>query len=142
MKFSKGFTLIEVIISIMVMAIAAAALLKIYGTAFTGSAVPAGEVQSQYNMIQRMETITSQYRNAVTPNPTTSFKSNCVVDSTNTFTLAAFKSNCIDGTQYVDSTNTGFITLTDTTNSYTTQSLILQVTLTDGKQKVTSFFTQ
>lgn len=140
MKLSKGFTLIEVIISIMVMAIAAAALLKIYGTAFTGSAVPAGEVQSQYNMIQRMETITSQYRNAVTNN--TSFTSSCVVDSTNTFTLAAFKSNCIDGTRFVDSTNTGFITLTDTTNSYTTQSSILQVALTDGKQKLTSLFTQ
>ncbi len=140
MKLSKGFTLIEVIISIIVMAIAAAALLKIYGTAFTGSAVPAGEVQSQYNMIQRMETITSQYRNAVTNN--TSFTSSCVVDSTNTFTLAAFKSNCIDGTRFVDSTNTGFITLTDTTNSYTTQSSILQVALTDGKQKLTSLFTQ
>jgi prepilin-type N-terminal cleavage/methylation domain-containing protein len=129
MKFSKGFTLIEVIISIIIMAIAAAALLKIFGTAFTGSAVPAGEVQSQYKMIQQMETFTSQYRDQVTNNAA--------------FNLATFESTYIDGKPYVDGTKTGLIPpLTSSDGLYITQSALLRVTLTDGKQTLTTIFTQ
>jgi len=43
MKHNKGFTLIEVIITIVIMAVAAAAFLAFFGKAFTGSAVPAGQ---------------------------------------------------------------------------------------------------
>jgi prepilin-type N-terminal cleavage/methylation domain-containing protein len=129
MKCSKGFTLVEVIVAIIIMAVAAAALLKIYGTAFTGSAVPAGKVQSQYNMIQQMETITSQYRDQVTNNAA--------------FNLATFKVTYIDGKPYVDGTKTGLIPpLTSSDGLYTTQSALLRVTLTDGKQTVTTIFTQ
>jgi prepilin-type N-terminal cleavage/methylation domain-containing protein len=127
MKFSKGFTLIEVIITIVVMAIAAVALLKIFGTAFTGSAVPAGQVGRQYNMIQQMEYITSQYRNEITHNTS--------------FNLATFKSTYVDGKQYVDSTNTGLIHLPSSDGLYTTND-VLRVTLTDGKQTLMSIFTE
>ena len=127
MKFSKGFTLIEVIMTIVIMAVAAAAFLAFFGKAFTGSAVPAGQVQSQYKLIQQMETITSQYRDQITNNAS--------------FSLAAFKSSFIDGTQYVDSTKTGLITLPSSDGLYTTQN-VLRVTLTDGKQTLMSIFTQ
>jgi prepilin-type N-terminal cleavage/methylation domain-containing protein len=127
MKFSKGFTLIEVIITIIIMAIAAAAFLQLFGTAFTGSAVPATEVKSQYQMIQQMETFTSQYRDQITNNAS--------------FDLATFESNYIDGKPYVDSTKTGLIPLTSSDGLYTTQP-VLRVTLTDGKQTVMSIFTQ
>ena len=125
MKDCKGFTLIEVIITIVILAIAAAAAIGYMGTSFTGSAVPAGQVQRQYQLIQRMETITSQYRNAIT--------------NDSAFTLANFKTSFIDGTQYVDSTQTGLITMTSGT--YTTQS-VLRVTLVNGDQTLISIFTQ
>ena len=129
MKFSKGFTLIEVIMTIVIMAIAAAAFLAFFGKAFTGSAVPAGQVQNQYKLIQQMETITSQYRDQITNNAS--------------FSLAAFKSSFIDGTQYVDSTKTGVIPpLTSSDGVYTTTQPVLRVTLTDGKQTLMSIFTQ
>ena len=129
MKFSKGFTLIEVIMTIVIMAVAAAAFLAFFGKAFTGSAVPAGQVQSQYNLIQRMEAITSQYRNEITNNTS--------------FNLTTFQTSFVDGTLYVDSTKTGVIPpLTSSDGVYTTTQPVLRVTLTDGKQTLTSIFTQ
>ena len=129
MKFSKGFTLIEVIITIVIMAIAAAAFVTFFGKAFTGSAVPPSQVWRQYRMIQQMETITGNYRDQITNNAS--------------FSLAAFKTSYVDGKDYVDSTKTGLITLKDSTNSYTTAN-VLQVTLTDtdGNQTLMSIFTQ
>ena len=126
MKHNKGFTLIEVIITIVIMAVAAAAFLAFFGKALTGSAVPAGQVQNQYKLIQQMETITSQYRDQITNNAS--------------FSLSTFKSSFVDGTQYIDSTKTGLITLTSSDGLYITQN-VLRVTLTDGKQTLMSIFT-
>jgi prepilin-type N-terminal cleavage/methylation domain-containing protein len=120
MKFSKGFTLIEVIITIIIMAIAAVALLKIFGTAFTGSAVPVGEVQSQYNLIQQMEAITSSYRKELDA-------------GTLTADWDTFKSSC-----------TGKCTCnpTSTIGTYVTQTEHLQVTCRDGNQTLFAIFTK
>ena len=127
MKGRKGFTLIEVIIAITIMAIDAAAVVAIYGKAFTGSAVPAGDVKYQYQLIQQMELITSQYRNEITNNTL--------------FSLATFKSTYVDGKQYVDSAHTGLVTLPSSDGTYTTAN-VLKVTLTDGKQTLMSIFTE
>jgi len=127
MKFSKGFTLIEVIATVVIMAIAAAALVSIFGELFYGSAVPVGQVQKQYKLIQQMETITSRYRDQVTKNTS--------------FSLSTFKSAYVDGQDYVDSANTGLITLTSSDSTYTTGN-VLKVTLTDGTQTLVSIFTQ
>jgi prepilin-type N-terminal cleavage/methylation domain-containing protein len=127
MKFSKGFTLIEVIATVVIMAIAAAALVSIFGELFYGSAVPVGQVQKQYKLIQQMETITSRYRDQVTKNTS--------------FSLSTFKSEYVDGQDYVDSANTGLITLTSSDSTYTTGN-VLKVTLTDGTQTLVSIFTQ
>jgi hypothetical protein len=75
-----------------------------------------------------METITSQYRDQITNNAS--------------FSLATFKSSFVDGTQYVDNTKTGLITLTSSDGVYTTTQPVLRVTLTDGKQTLMSIFTQ
>ena len=127
MKFSKGFTLIEVIATVVIMAIAAAALVSIFGELFYGSAVPAGQVQKQYKLIQQMETITSRYRDQVTNNTS--------------FSLSTFKSEYVDGQDYVDSANTGLVPLTSSDSTYTTGN-VLKVTLTDGTQTLVSIFTQ
>ena len=124
MKDCKGFTLIEVIITIVILAIAAAAAIGYMGTSFTGSAVPAGQVQRQYQLIQRMETITSQYRDEITNNTS--------------FNLTSFKNNYIDGKPYVYTPQTGPITFVyggSTTRNY------LRVTLKSGDQTLMSIFT-
>jgi prepilin-type N-terminal cleavage/methylation domain-containing protein len=120
MRFSKGFTLIEVIITIVIMAIAAAALLAIFGKAFTGSAVPAGLVQNQYNLIQQMETITGNYRKELDA-------------GTLTANWATFKSSC---------TGNCICTPSSTIGTYTTQMEHLQVTCSNGDQTLFAIFTQ
>lgn len=126
MTDKKGFTLIEVIVTIVVMALAATAFMTYLGRGFTRSAIPVTQVQSQYRLIQQMEIITSQYREQITANPTS-------------FTLSAFRDNYVTGQPYVDSGKTGLITLTSGT--YTTQ-YVLRVTLVDGDQTLMSIFTQ
>ncbi len=131
MKSNVGFTLIEIIITLTVMAIAATmALTYTGGTSFTQSAVPAGQVSSQYKLIEQMELITSKYRDHLPKDGST-------------LDLCAFKTDHvdnlqIDGKSIVDTGNTvcPYI-LTGTSGDYT----ILLVTLTDGQQKLQTIFT-
>lgn len=123
MKSSKGFTLIEVIVAITLIAVAAALFVSYLGTSLTKSPVPAGLVRNQYILIEEMELITNQYRQQLNNGTLT--------------TLAAFQTY-ID-TNYVGSANTLLTTLTSGT--YTTQQ-VLQVTLTNGQQTLLSIFTQ
>lgn len=125
MNTKKGFTLIEIIITIVILAIAAAMMMAVFGRQFSGSAIPAGQVQSQYRLIQQMELITSQYRDQITTNAS--------------FTLAAFKKDYIDGKDYVDSTKTG--TVQDLAYGAKKTQPYLRVTLTDGNQSIMSIFT-
>jgi prepilin-type N-terminal cleavage/methylation domain-containing protein len=124
MKSNRGFTLIEIIITIVVAAIAAALFVTSLGKSFTQSPVSSGMVISQYALIQQMEVFTSQYRNQL---------------NNGTLVLGTFKTNNIDGKPYVDAANTKMNTLPY--GAYTTQQF-LQVTLTDGKQTLLSIFTQ
>jgi len=134
MKISKGFTLIEIIITLTVMAIAATmALTYTGGTSFTQSAVPAGQVSSQYKLIQQMEVITNSYRQALEAGGGT------IAD------LCAFKLASVDGKEFVDTTpaNTRCdFPMSDISGAYTTTQIVLLVTLTDGQQKLQSIFTK
>jgi len=58
----NGFTLIEVILIVVIMAIAGALLASIMGRSLTGSPLPVQLVNSQYRIIQEMEAINSEYR--------------------------------------------------------------------------------
>ncbi len=124
MKSNRGFTLIEIIITIVIIAIAAALFVTSLGKSFTQSSVSSGAVKSQYALIQQMELITIQYRQNI---------------NSGTLNLATFKTSNVDGQPYVDAANTIMTTLPYGT--YTTQQF-LQVTLTDGKQTLLSIFTQ
>ncbi len=121
MKSNNGFTLVEVIVILTVMAIAVTIVISYMGTSFSKSAVPTGLVERQYRLIQQMEVFTSQYRNELTTNSGT----------LTPVQLATFKTNYIDGKPYVDAANTSIRTLTN--GSYTTQS-VLVVTLTEPVQ--------
>jgi prepilin-type N-terminal cleavage/methylation domain-containing protein len=120
MKFSKGFTLIEVIITIVIMAIAAATFVAYFGTSFTGSAMQAGQVQKQYALIQNMEEITSDYRSRVDTG----------MDAAQ---WTAFQNSCSARCTCTPSTTIG---------TYTTATQHLQVTCADGDQNVFAIFTQ
>jgi prepilin-type N-terminal cleavage/methylation domain len=123
MKPSKGFTLIEVIVAITLIALAAAQFVSYLGTSLTRRTVPAGLVKNQYALIQQMETITNQYRQQL---------------NNGTLTLAAFKT-------YIDTNFAGIATTSiaslPPSGTYTTQP-VLQVTLTNGQQTLLSIFTQ
>lgn len=123
---NRGFTLIEVIITMTLIAIAAAMFVAYMGTTLTQSPVSSGMVAKQYALIQQMELITSAYRREIeksTPN------------------LENFKTTHIDGKPYVDAANTRFEKLDSESDDYTTQD-VLVVILKDGDQTIMSIFTQ
>ncbi|HPD56512.1 MAG TPA: prepilin-type N-terminal cleavage/methylation domain-containing protein [Smithellaceae bacterium] len=121
MKRNSGFTLIEIIITITLIAVAAALFVAYIGTSFTQSPVSSGMVAKQYALIQQMELITSQYRQEI---------------NNGTLNLNNFKTY-VDANPYIDSSN--FTTLSS--GSYTTQQ-VLVVALKDGDQTIMSIFTQ
>ncbi|PKN77503.1 MAG: hypothetical protein CVU52_00035 [Deltaproteobacteria bacterium HGW-Deltaproteobacteria-10] len=123
MKHSNGFTLIEVIIIMTIMAIAAAMFVSTMGTSFTQSPASAGLVNKQYQLIQKMEIITSVYRKEL---------------QEGTLNLNTFKTY-ID-TNYSGYASTQLMTISDSTSTFTTNNVLL-VTLTDGDQKLQSIFT-
>ena len=122
MKSNRGFTLIEVLITIVIIGIAAALFVAYLGTGFTRSPVSSGMVQSQYVLIQQMELITVQYRNEI---------NNGTLNLTNFQTWV--------NTNYAGVASTSLTTLTSGT--YITQQVLL-VTLTNGQQTLVSIFTQ
>jgi len=124
MRSSRGFTLIEVIITIIITAIAATLFVAYMGTSFTKSPASSALVNKQYALIQQMELITIQYRQEI---------------NNGTLNLTNFKTAYVDTNPNVDSANTFFTTLTSGT--YTTQQ-VLQVTLKDGDQTLLNIFTQ
>jgi prepilin-type N-terminal cleavage/methylation domain-containing protein len=131
MKHSNGFTLIEVIVTLTIMAIAAALLVSFMGTSFTQSPASAGLVNKQYQLIQQMEILTSNYRQALPIADLCTFKTT-YVDNLQ-----------IDGKSIVDAANTSCtFPLSSISGAYTTTQTVLLVTLTDGQQKLQSIFTK
>jgi prepilin-type N-terminal cleavage/methylation domain-containing protein len=122
-----GFTLIEIIVTLVIGAIMATMLVSLMGRSLTGSALPVSLVGDQYKIVQEMEKITSQYREEI---------------KNGTLNINTFKTMYVDTNSYSDAANTGFIALTSTGGTpYTTQQA-LRVTLRSGDQSVQTFFTQ
>jgi prepilin-type N-terminal cleavage/methylation domain-containing protein len=122
-----GFTLIEIIVTLVIGAIMSAMLVSLMGKNLTGSALPISLVGDQYKIVQGMETITSRYREEI---------------KNGTLNINTFKTTYVDTNSYIDAANTGFTTLTSTGGTpYTTQQ-VLRATLRSGDQSVQTFFTQ
>jgi prepilin-type N-terminal cleavage/methylation domain-containing protein len=134
MKASKGFTLIEVIVAIIIIAIASVLFLKYMSKSFTNSPLPVGLVSNQYSLIQQMELFNDQYRQQIVINNALS-----VITPID---LAAFKATYIDGKPFVDAANTTITTMTSNGSGYTTQNTVLVVTLKNGDQTLQTIFTQ
>ena len=132
MKSSKGFTLIEVIVAITLIAIAAALFVTYLGTSLTKSPVPAGLVRNQYGLIEQMELFNNQYRQQID-----------IATGTLATDLSTFKTTYIDGKPFVDAGNTTIINMTSNGSpDYTTQNTVLIVTLKNGDQTLQTIFTR
>lgn len=137
MKLSRGFTLIEIIITIVIMAVAAALFVAYMGTSVTQSPASAVLVSDQYKLIQKMEELTGKYRQALASGGGT------VADLCTTFKENNVDTLVIDGVNIADAANTYCTSFTDTTNAYTTTTgNALLVTLSYKGQKLQTVFTK
>ena len=125
----KGFTLVEIIVTLILISITAVVMFPVLRTNLTKSAVPITRVDSQYQLVQAMDRLTARYREEI---------QNDSLDITN------FKNTYVDVNPFVDAGNTGFMGIGQITgNAYNTQSPdILRVTLVDGDLTLVSYFTE
>lgn len=127
----KGFTLIEIIVTLILVAITGVVMFPVLRTNLTRSVVPVTRLDSQYQLIQEMDQLTARYRDEI------------LNDSLN---ITTFKSTYVDTSAFVDAGNTGFVGVGQITgsNGYTNQSSnnILRVTLADGDLRLVTYFTE
>jgi prepilin-type N-terminal cleavage/methylation domain-containing protein len=122
---SKGFTLVELIITLMLITIVGATMVQYMDLSLSKSPEPVNLLRNQQAIIEEMETLTGYYRKEV-------------IDEGN-LDLNTFKANYVDTSTYVDAANTGLINLSG--GGYTTSAPILKVTLRYGDQRLVSLFT-
>ena len=122
----KGFTLVEIIVTIILVGITAAIMFPALGTNLTRSAEPVNRLNDHHLLIQEMDKWTGIYRDEIQNNTLdiTSFKAN--VDSS---------ANYLDSTAYINSFNGG---------AYTTQGTnkILRITLINNGQTLVALFAE
>lgn len=125
----KGFTLLEIIVTLILISITGVVMFPVLRTNLTKSAVPVTRLDSQYQLVLEMERLTARYRDEIL---------------NDTLNINTFKTNYVDTIPLVDAGNTGFLGVGQITgNAYNTQSTnILRVTLLDGDQRLVSFFTE
>ena len=130
LRNDKGFTLIEIIVTLILVAITGVIMFPVLRTNLTESAVPVVRVNSQYRLAQEMDRLTARYRDEI------------LNDSLN---IADFRDTYVVTSCYVDLGNTGLLGAGQITgsNGYSSQSLnILRVTLVDGDLQLVTYFSE
>jgi prepilin-type N-terminal cleavage/methylation domain-containing protein len=125
----NGFTLLEIIVTLILISITGVVMFPVLRTNLTKSAVPVVRLENQYQLIQEMDRLTARYRDEI---------------QNESLNINDFKTNYVDVSPFRDAGNTGFLAAGQITgNTYNTQSTnILRVTLVDGDQTLVSFFTE
>jgi len=126
---NRGFTLIEVIVTLVVASILGVIVFTFMGTSVTQSSIPVIWTKNQYEMFEVMDKITADYRNAVgsTTFDLSSFKAE-IEETYSSYNIKAQYTNFIySGTNYAESGS-------DTN--------ILKVTVMKSEQSVMALFTQ
>jgi len=126
MESQKGFTLIEIIVTLILVGISAAIMFPAMGTSLIRSAEPVERLNDHHLLIQEMDKWIGVYRDEIQNNSLdiTSFKTD--VDS---------NANYLDNTAYINSFNGG---------TYNTQGTnkILRVTLANNGQTLIALFAE
>jgi prepilin-type N-terminal cleavage/methylation domain-containing protein len=121
----KGFTLLEAIITLVLVSILGAMFFEFMGPQLTGSPLQVLRVKNQYELIQEIERLTGLYRDEL---------------NKGTLDINTFKAAHVDTSPYND--NSQVITLT-TSGGYTTQyGTILKVNLKNAENKMFTLLTR
>jgi prepilin-type N-terminal cleavage/methylation domain-containing protein len=131
----KGFSLIELIVTLLVAAILGTFLVVYMGTGIVKSGIPIIWVKQEFTVYEIMEKITADYQNALKTSPFSLDTFKAQIDS-------AAKVNALYGSNIDSSTvvNTGFPSAGGTETG--TDPNIIKVTLRKGDQSITVLFTQ
>jgi len=133
----KGFTLLEIIVTLIMIGISAAIMFPVMGTNLTRSAEPVNRVDDQYILIQEMDKLIGIYREAV--------DGDTLEDTTSdNFVLSSFKSSHVDSHPYKLNSETYYLERSADVyiSSLSGDTHFLLVTLTEGDQKISTIFTQ
>ena len=124
---SRGFTFIEIIVTLLVAAILALILFTFMGTGVTRSSTPVIWTKNQYELSEVMDKITADYRNAV---------------GSTAFNLSSFKTQ-IEGTysSYITTAYTDFTWNGSDYEESGSDTNILKVTVGKGNQAIMALFT-
>ena len=122
----KGFTLIEIIVTLILVGISAAIMFPAMGTSLIQSAEPVKRLNDHHLLIQEMDKWTGVYRDEIQNNS---------LDITNFKTDVDSNANYLDNTAYINSFNGG---------AYNTQGTnkILQVSLANNGQTLVALFAE
>ncbi len=121
----NGFTLLEIIITLVLVSILGAMFFQFMGPQLTGSPFQVLRVKSQYELIDEIERLTGIYRDEL---------------QKDTLVINTFKTTHVDTSPYNNSSQV--ITLT-TGGGYTTQyATILKVSLKNDDSKMYTLLTQ
>ena len=132
----KGFTLLEIIVTIILVGITAAIMFPVLGTNLTRSAEPVNRVESQYLLIQEMDGLIGIYREDV--------DADTLESDSDDFVLSNFKLNRVDTSPNILVGETYYLERNvDAYNSSVSGATsFLMVTLALGDQKISAVFTQ
>jgi prepilin-type N-terminal cleavage/methylation domain-containing protein len=133
----RGFTLLEIIVTLILIGITAAIMFPVLGTNLTRSAEPVNRMDNQYILIQEMDKLIGIYREAV--------DADTLEDTiSDNFDLSSFKSTDVDINPYRLDTETYYLERSvDAYNSSASGATsFLLVTLALGDQKISAVFTQ
>ena len=123
----KGFTLLEIIVTLILISISAAIMFPVMGTNLTQSAKPVQRLNDHHLLIQEMDKWTGVYRDEI--------RNSGSVDIASFKTNVDTNANYLDSTIYINSFNGG---------AYATQgtNTILRVILNQNDQTLVALFAQ
>jgi len=131
----KGFTLVEIIITILIASILGLIFLQFMGTSMTGSVEPVIRIRDAFTVKQVMEKMTADYKKLM---------------AENTSSLSTFQSHVQNGNNEENVPYFGpytvvynnYITFDDSGNEVAGGDRILKVSISHGDQKLTALFTK
>lgn len=140
MKNENGFTLLEVIITLIVASILGSIAYQFMGTSVVKSALPVNRVKDQFMLNGMIEEMTADYRNFVVKSDNISQKlgDTDLIDFKEDIEITKEYGDYIDSCSYIqpeDPENTGNPDLNQ-------GNRVLKVTLKKGDQTVTALFTR